>query len=154
MAKQQEHARQLALIQQDQGKKKLRNTLIGVGAGSFLLIAGGLGLFFGKIKPEQEAAALQAENDRRKAAEEAEAAKKAAETARAEIAKLMEDLKGAKDDKTRLELEQKLKEAQEAANKRPGVGGPRPAGAGAGGGPKPAGGGGAKCAAGDPLCGL
>jgi colicin import membrane protein len=152
MSKQQEHARQLALIDQDQSKKKLRNTLIGVGAGSFLLIAGGLGLYFGKIKPEQEQATLAAEADRRKAAEEAEAAKKAAEVARAEIVKLMEDLKGAKDERTRLELEQKLKEAQEAANKKTGVGGPIRPGAGAApAGPKP---GGPKCQQGDPLCGL
>lgn len=40
---QQEHARQLAMIHQDEGKKKLRNTLIAVGVGSFLLIGGGLG---------------------------------------------------------------------------------------------------------------
>lgn len=152
MAKQQEHARQLAIIQQDQGKKKLRNTLIGVGAGSFLLIAGGLGLYFGKIKPEQEAAALQAENERRKAAEDAEAAKKAAEAAQAQIAKLLEDLKGAKDEKTRLELEQKLKEAQEAA-KKPGVGGPLRGGPAAG-PAAPRTGGGSKCQQGDPLCGL
>lgn len=153
MSKQQEHARQLAMIQQDQSKKKLRNTLIGVGAGSFLLIAGGLGLYFGKIKPEQEAAAAAAEADRRKASEEAEASKKAAEMARAEITKLMDDLKNAKDENTRAALEQKLKEAQEAANKKPGVGGPARPGAGKGdtGGAKPAG---RACPPGDPLCGF
>jgi colicin import membrane protein len=152
MAKQQEHARQLALIQQDQSKKKLRNTLIGVGVGSFLLIGGGLGLYFGKIKPEAEAKALAAEQERRKAEEEAEAAKKEAAAREAKINELMEALKGAKDEKTRLELEQKLSEAREAANKKAGVGGPARPNPGQNTGPKPPSGGG--CQKGDPMCGL
>ncbi len=156
MAKQQEHARQLALIEQDNSKKKLRNTLFGVGAASFLVIAGGLGLYFGKIKPESDAKALTAENDRRAAADEAEKAKREAQESQAKITALLDDLKNAKDERTRIELEQKLKDAQDSlAAKKGGAvgrvgGGPAKAG-GDSGGPKPTGG---KCPPGDPLCGL
>ena len=57
MAKQQEHARQLEMIRQDEGKKKLRNIAIGVGAAAVLAIAGGTALVLNQRK---EAEAEQA----------------------------------------------------------------------------------------------
>jgi colicin import membrane protein len=155
MSKQQEHARQLAMIEQDKGKKKLRNTLMAVGLGSVVVIGGGLGLYFGKVKPEADRLAAVKEQERQEAIASAERAQHEAKEAQASVAKLMEDLKGAKDEATRKELEARLKEAQDTlANKGkvggPRVGGPLPAAAGA----KPAGGGKGGCPPGDPLCGL
>jgi colicin import membrane protein len=151
MSKQQEHARQLAMIQQDQGKKKLRTTLVAVGIGAVLVIGGVTGVL---IKNSNEATAKQAQLEKERAAqaEEAEKAKKEAAELNQKISTLMEQLSGARDEKSRLELQQKLAEAQDALKKKavPGVGGPRPAGDT---GAKPAGGG-SKCPPGDPMCGL
>jgi colicin import membrane protein len=153
MSKQQEHQRQLAMIQQDEGKKKLRNTLIGVGVGSVLLIGGGLGVYFGKIKPEADAKQAAIEAQSRADKEEAEKSKRDAADAQAKVMALMDDLKNAKDDASRKELAQKLADAQADAAKKAkavgggGTGGPK---TDTGGGSKPA----SKCPPGDPLCGL
>ena len=151
MSKQQEHARQLAMIQQDQGKKKLRNTLVAVGVGAVLVIGGVTGFL---IKNSNEAAVKQAQQEKELAAraEEAEKAKREAAELNTKINALLDQLNSAKDEKSRLELQQKLAEAQDALKKKTGggPGGPRPAGDT---GAKPATGG-SKCQPGDPLCGL
>ena len=153
MSKQQEHARQLAMIEQDEHKKKLRNMVIGISVGAVVLLGGGLGLYFGKIKPEAEAKQAALEQQKRQAEEEAAAAATKAEEAQAKVNELVGQLGKATSDKERLELQQKLADAQKDLEKAKGprYGGPA---TGGGGGPKPATGGGSKCPPGDPLCGL
>src|SRR5260370_11352268 len=149
MSQQQAHQLQLSTLQHDEHKKKLqRMVTFSVGGGAILLI-GGLFLYFGKIKPDNDAreatarAALvqQAEESRKLQAQLSEQSQK--------VNDLLGQLSSAQDDKTRAELKAKLSEAQQNQQRLA----KRAASSGGGGEDKPA-----KpkapcnCQPGDPLC--
>jgi colicin import membrane protein len=147
MSAQQQHERQLEALKSDEGKKKLRNTLIGVGV--FVpLLAIGAGVMVYNSNQEKKAQI---------AAQQAEAAKLAEERAKLEArlkenegktANLQAMLENEKDEKKRLELQKQIDDAKnEAKQIGRGIGGPRPA-SGAAGPPKPC-----NCDPADPLCG-
>jgi colicin import membrane protein len=148
MSKQQAHQLQLSSLQHDEHKKKLqRMVTFSIGGGALLLI-GGLFLYFGKIKPEndaREAAARaafvqQAEESKKLQAQLAEQSQK--------VNELLGQLSSAQDDKTRAELKAKLNEAQQNQQRLA----KRAASSGGGGdtAPKPAKP--CNCQPGDPLC--
>ncbi len=148
MSKQQAHQLQLSTLQHDEHKKKLqRMVTFSLGGGAILLI-GGLFLYFGKIKPENDAreaatrAALmqQAEESKKLQAQLSEQSQK--------VNDLLGQLASAQDDKTRAELKAKLNEAQQNQARLA----KRAAGSGGGGdtAPKPAKP--CNCQPGDPLC--
>jgi colicin import membrane protein len=153
LSKQQEHERNITSLKQDEHKKKLqRNLMLAVGGGA-IIVFGGLGVYFGKIRPEAEA---------REAATRAALVQQAEETKRAQqqlaetttkVNDLLTQLSSAQDDRTRAELKAKLAEAQKAqagAASRASSGGSK----GSSGGddkpkpPKKA----CDCQPGDPLC--
>ncbi|HMI88177.1 MAG TPA: hypothetical protein VK550_29030 [Polyangiaceae bacterium] len=112
LSKQQEHERHITSLKHDEHKKKLqRNLMLAVGGGA-IIVFGGLGLYFGKIRPEAEAretatrAALFQQSEETKRAQQ-----QLAETT-AKVNDLVTQLSSAQDDKTRAELKAKLDEAQ------------------------------------------
>jgi len=152
MAKQQDHARQLEIIRQDEGKKKLRNSLIGVAAFTFLAIGSGLGFYFGKVVPERVAN----ENAAQKLAEEKviteEKAKAIAEEASAKIKELQGLLDRTKDENTRRLIQEQIDNAGKP-NIRHGGNGIGKAGPGSDQPPStPKGASKGNCPPGDPLC--
>lgn len=155
MSKQQEHARALEMIKQDEGKKKLRNMVIGISAAAVLTFGGIAGYVFGVYMPQKAAEKLVQDNALKAQIEEAALAKKEAAQAMADVRKLQEDLASAKDEKSRNEIAARLAAAQDdLAKKNTGgrVGGP--AQPGTGGGATPAKTPGKACPPGDPLCGF
>jgi colicin import membrane protein len=148
MTQQQAHQLQLSTLQHDEHKKKLqRMVTFSVGGGVILLI-GALFLYFGKIKPDndaREAAARaqlmqQAEESRKLQAQLAEQSQK--------VNDLLGQLASAQDDKTRAELKAKLVDAQQQQTRLA-----KKAASGGGAGeaaskPKPP----CNCQPGDPLC--
>jgi colicin import membrane protein len=144
MAAQQQHEAQLAKLKHDEGKKKLRNALIGGGIAVALLATGGI--WYG-VSSAQEAARLQAAaNERaRQAEEEAKKKQAALEESQRKIEGLISQLSSAKDEATRLALQKQLEEEKAKSDTiRKSSGGPAKADAPAA--PKK------KCAPGDPLC--
>jgi colicin import membrane protein len=149
MTKQQEHERQLTALTQDKHKKKLQRNLMLTGGGAVLVIALGVGWFFGVKKPadekrEAEMVAAQVAHD-----EEVKRLTKALEDQQAKVGSLLQDLASAKDENTRSELRAKLAEAQKQQQglvQRAAGGGPRPSSGGDK--PKPP----CNCQPGDPLC--
>jgi colicin import membrane protein len=148
MSKQQAHQLQMSTLQHDEHKKKLqRMVTFSIGGGALLLI-GGLFLYFGKIKPEndaREAAARaafvqQAEESKKLQAQLAEQSQK--------VNDLLAQVASAQDDRTRAELRAKLADAQKAqadlVKRR------APSGGGGESAPKPAKP--CNCQPGDPLC--
>lgn len=151
MSQQQEHERQLAALSQDKKKKQLTYIALGIGA---LLILGGAGGGYAFYRSGVEQARVTA----LKNAE--------IEDQKAQLAKLMSDLKAqsdaiataqaeaasAKSDADRLAAQQKLAAAQAEQNRtRANIAAvqSRPVGGNKGGGtPRPA----CTCQAGDPLC--
>ncbi|HHH31167.1 MAG TPA: hypothetical protein ENK57_22850 [Polyangiaceae bacterium] len=149
MSAQQQHERQLARLNQDKDKKRLRNMLIG-GAIAALLVLGLGGYFaYESIQEERRAKELQAAETKRKA-EELAKQKREFEAQQAKIVELQEKLANAADP---AQIEKLRKELEEATSKRDAIksGGYRP-GAGAGAGKKSAPAPQPKCAPGDPLC--
>jgi colicin import membrane protein len=146
---QQAHEQQLAALNSDQGKKRLKMFVaIAVGVLLVAVIGGGLAFKSAAEKAERERVAAEA----RIAAAEAESKrlKNEFETAQKREEDLRSSLASAKDDATRAKLEAELSKATEQKAK---------AGAamrGGGGAAAPRGGGGAakpcNCPPGDPLC--
>ena len=147
MSAQQQHERQLAALNQDKDKKKLRNMLIGGSLTAVLVL--GLGGYFAyeSIQEERRAKELQAAEAKRKE-EELAKQKREFEAQQAKIAELQDKLAGAADP---AQIEKLRKELEEATSKRDAIkgGGYRPP---AGGGKKAAPAPQPKCAPGDPLC--
>ena len=115
MSKQQEHERHLSTLQHDEHKKKLQRMVTFSIAGAAILLIGGLGLYFGKIKPRSEARDAARVRRSWQQAEEAEAVAAPARRADAEGQRSrLAQLSSAQDDKTRAELKAKLAEAQKA----------------------------------------
>jgi len=144
MTAQQAHEAQLARIKQDESKKKLRNTIVGISVAAALVIGGGIyglvRLNTEKEQKEQAAAALREQS-------EAEQKRLTAQLKEQndKIEKLLADLTSAKDEAQRAAIQKQLEEAQEA-KKKIGTGGPR-GGTGAAAPGKPC-----NCTPGDPLC--
>ncbi len=153
LAKQQEHERHITSLKHDEHKKKLqRNLMLAVGGGA-LVVVGGLGLYFGKIRPEAEAREAATRAALVQQAEETKRAQQQLAETTAKVNDLLTQLSSAQDDRTRAELKAKLAEAQRAqagAASRAASGG----GSKGGGGedkpkpPKKA----CDCQPGDPLC--
>lgn len=152
MTAQQEHERQLAALNQDKGKKRLRNILI---AGAAVVVLGGGTAGYFVWKNAEENAAIQAQKDAEAARlrEEAEKKQRELEGKLAQISELEERIAAAAGNAEELErLQKQLAEAQKDAKDLSGGGVRRPGGGGKTGGtpaPAPKAGG---CAPGDPLC--
>ncbi len=148
MSKQQEHERHLSTLHHDEHKKKLQRMVTFSVAGAAILLFGGLGLYFGKIKPEAEARDAASRAAIMQQAEEAKRLQHQLEEQTTKVNDLLDKLSSAQDDKTRAELQAKLadaRKAQQAAAKQAAGGGAK------GGGDAPA----KKacnCQPGDPLC--
>jgi colicin import membrane protein len=147
MTKQQEHERQLSALKHDEHKKKLQRMVMFIGGGAAIVIALGLGWYFGVKKPEDEKRAAEVVAQQLQRDEEVKRLTKQLEDQQTKVGELMQQLASAQDDKTRAELKQKLAEAQKQQQglvQRAAGGGPRPAGDK----PKPP----CNCQPGDPLC--
>jgi colicin import membrane protein len=152
MAAQQAHERNLAAIKQDESKKSLRKTLIGIIAA--VVVVGGLATFLvvKNYQDNQARIAAQAEEQRQLADEKAKLQEQA-KAAQAKIDGLLSQLSSAKDDATRLALQKQLQDEQQKQQdalsaKKTGGGGPRSGAAASPGGSKPP----CNCTPGDPLC--
>lgn len=144
MAAQQAHERQLTALQQDKGKTRLRNMLIG--AAAFVLIGGGLtGYFIYQRTQENAAAIAQKEREAQRLKEEAEKKTKELEAKLAEIKELEDKMSKAADPEEIERLKKQLADKKSEAGSIRGRGGPRPGGKAAPAAKK-------KCAPGDPLC--
>ena len=117
MQAQQEQERALAAIHQDEGKKKLRNYLIGGGIAAFVLVAaiGGIG-YSNYVKAEEDRQAAAAEQ----AALQEKLAKMEADlkAGQENINGLMKDLDNAKDEATREKLQAQLQAAKAEQEKK------------------------------------
>ncbi len=148
MAAQQKHEQNLAVLQHDQGKKKLRNLLIGGVIGVLVLGSGAGFLAYSSYQDSQrKAAALEAKN--RDAEERAAKLEREMKDSQAKADSLVAALSSAKDDAERARLQKQLddeKAHQDDIKKgRPGVPGGKTGGTSGGATGK-------KCAPGDPLC--
>ena len=153
IAKQQEHERNLAVVKNDAGKKRITAIAGGIGVVALLIAVGG-GVMVkkandDKVRIEREVSELRGQADK----------------AEADAKRLRAERDNTKDPEKIAELERKLKRAEEDAKAavsklsdrgaKPPVGGGGGAPAGGvgapagGGGPKP----GPKCPPGDPMCG-
>jgi colicin import membrane protein len=149
MAAQQQHERQLEAVRNDEGKKKLRNVLIGV-AVVVPLIAGGVGymVYTSNQEKQQQIAAQKLEAER--LAEERAKLEAKLKESDSRVSGLQGQLENEKDEAKRRELQKQLADAErEKANIGRQVGGPGP-------GKAPSGDSGAKkpcnCNPSDPLC--
>lgn len=109
IARQQDHERQLAALHQDEGKKKMRNGLIG---GVFFIVLACIGLFVFLNQKEQERVRADAvRSDEKRKAEESQRRKD--EDAAKKYREVEEQLKAAdaKAEKAEKELEDQLKSA-------------------------------------------
>jgi colicin import membrane protein len=114
LAKQQEHERHITSLKHDEHKKKLqRNLMLAVGGGA-IVVFGGLGVYFGKIRPEAEAREAATRAALVQQAEETRRAQQQLADSTAKVNDLLSQLSSAQDDKTRAELKSKLAEAQRA----------------------------------------
>jgi colicin import membrane protein len=148
MTKQQEHERHLTSLQHDEHKKKLQRMVTFSIGGAAILLIGFLGIYFGKIKPENDAKEAATRAALMQQAEESRKLQAQLSEQTAKVNDLLQQVAAAQDDKTRAELKAKLAEAQKAQQNI--------ARAAAGGGAaksdsptpkKPC-----NCQAGDPLC--
>src|SRR5690606_25263209 len=115
MTAQQAHERQLAALNQDQGKKRLRNLLI---AGAAVVVIGGSTAGYFVYQNAEENRALQAQKDAEAARlrEEAEKKQRELETKLAQISELEERISAASGNAEELErLQKQLAEAQKDA---------------------------------------
>ncbi|APR77650.1 Hypothetical protein A7982_02997 [Minicystis rosea] len=145
MASQQAHEANLAKLQHDEGKKKLRNTLIG-GAIAVVVIGGAAGFFAFKNHEESQRQLAAVEAAKKDAEDKAKKREAELKEQQAKVDGLLAQLASAKDEATKLELQKKLEEEQRKSETiRKGVGGPGPRGD-APAAPKK------KCTPGDPLC--
>ncbi|MFT3764472.1 MAG: hypothetical protein QM820_02980 [Minicystis sp.] len=145
MAAQQAHEANLAKLTHDEGKKKLRNLLIG-GSLVAVLGIGGLVAFLVKSHDESQRAIAAVEAAKKDAEEKAKKKEAELKEQQAKVDGLLAQLASAKDEATKLELQKKLEEEQRKSETiRKGTGGPGPKGD-APAAPKK------KCTPGDPLC--
>ncbi|HEV8246031.1 MAG TPA: hypothetical protein VGP93_09700 [Polyangiaceae bacterium] len=145
MAAQQAHEQQLAALNTDETKKRLK-LYIGLGIGLFVL--GGIGVFAFVKSSQEEAAKEKAMHLAQQKESEEKLARLQKEFAAAQGKEeaLRNSLASATDDATKARLQAELaaaKQKTDAAKASMGRGGP---------GPKPAGGTTCKCPPGDPLC--
>jgi len=145
MRKADEHERALAALREDDKKKRLKRALVSCVIGAAALIGGGMSLYFGKIKPDQEA--LLANQ-----AAEVEATREEAAKLRAKL-----DADGKRIDETTARLEEEKRRARELEERKNAANEPTTPRQGRQGtphkqpeGPKPGG----KCEPGDPGCGI
>jgi colicin import membrane protein len=145
MTAQQAHEATLAKLKHDEGKKKLRNIIIGGVA--FVILGGSAAGYFAFKSHEDSQRQLAAVEAAKKDAEDK--AKKTAAEAKEQEAKinsLLTQLAGAKDDATKAELQRKLEEEQRKKDESGKRGGPATGGPAKTDAPKK------KCTPGDPLC--
>jgi colicin import membrane protein len=105
----QAHERSLAELREDASKKSLSRWLKVAIVGGVLVIGGGLGLYFGKIKPDAEAREQVAAAEVARAQEELRAIKKELERRELTVASLEKERDAATDAKARAELDAKIR---------------------------------------------
>jgi colicin import membrane protein len=147
MASQQAHERQLAELNQDKGKTRLRNWLI-AGSIATVMILGGGGFYFYRYQQEQDRMQAANEAERKRLEEESARKEKELQTKLAEINELQDKLGRAVDPEEIERLRKKLAEAKdEAGSLKPGSGYRPPGKLPDKGIPEPK-----TCQPGDPLC--
>jgi len=112
MTKQQEHERHLKTLQHDEHKKKLQRMVLFIGGGAAVVIALGVGWYFGVKKPEDERRAAEVAAAQVKQEEEVKKLQKQLEDQQAKVGELMQQLASTQDEKTRAELRAKIADAQ------------------------------------------
>ena len=124
MSTQQSHERQLAAINQDKGKKNLRNILIGLSAA--VLIGGSItAVLVYQSHERSEAERIRLEADAQQARKDKEALEQKLQSQGDAVKNLEASLAGEKDERKKAELQQQLSEAkrdQEDTQKK--LGGP------------------------------
>src|SRR5262249_13806697 len=95
-------------------KKKLQRMVTFGSIGAAVLVIGGLGLYFGKIKPENDAREASTRNALIQQAEESKRLQAQLAEQNQKVSDLLAQLSTAKDEKTRAELKAKLADAQKA----------------------------------------
>jgi colicin import membrane protein len=147
LTQQQEHERQLSALQHDSHKKKLERRVSVIAGSLVAVLAIFLGVYFGKIKPEQERKEREAAAAIAQQQEDAARKAKDLERLQTQVNELLSQLTDAKSDADKASLKAKIAEAQSAAAALRRVGGGGAAAAGGAKSDKPC-----KCQAGDPLC--
>ena len=137
------HEREQARILQQSDARKLRRLLLGVSLGAAAVIAGGLGLYLGKIRPEAEARAAQAAQATREAQQRLDEYRASSATNEEEVARLQRLLHEARTPKQQASVQQEIKNLPRTSPHQP----PSPAPVRT---PTPASK--APCPVGDPLC--
>lgn len=102
------HEREQARILQQSDAKKLRRMLIGVSLGATALIAGGLGLYFGKIRPAMDAQATQAHQATEEAQLALDNARRATASSQEEIDRLQRELNTARTPREKALVQQQI----------------------------------------------
>jgi colicin import membrane protein len=112
LANAQEHERAMARITQDNAARKLRRALATVVIGATAVVASGLGVYFGKIKPDTERRAAIATEELAAERAAANAAQKETEAAQVRLVQLQKELVDANTPSKRAEVETKIEKEQ------------------------------------------
>jgi colicin import membrane protein len=114
MARQQEHEHNLAKLTHDKQKRRLQKIVTYGSLSAVLVFGGGLGIYFGKIKPEAEAKNIAAAAQIRAQQEESERLRRDVEEKNAKVDKLLNDIKVAQSKAEQERLQNELAAAQKA----------------------------------------
>jgi len=114
MARQQEHEQKLAALAHDKQKRRLQKIVTYGSLSAMLVFGGGLGLYFGKIRPEAEAENAAVAAQIRAQQEESERLRRDVEEKNAKVDKLLEEIKMAQGKADQERLQRELAAAQKA----------------------------------------
>lgn len=103
-----ENEREMARIAQQSAAKKLRRALLGVSLGAAAIIAGGLGLYFGKIKPDNDLKAEAIAQEARDAQQARASAERDKAAVQAQIDQLQRELLAARTPAERADISDKI----------------------------------------------
>jgi hypothetical protein len=103
-----DHERRLAQITADGAARRLRRALVGVTLGAVTLVAGGFGLYFGKIKPDADQRAALAASDATEQRALAQKAQRDADESRRQLDELNIELQKAKSPTERTQIQERI----------------------------------------------
>lgn len=111
------HEREQAKILQQSEAKKLRRMLVGVSLGAATLIAGGLGLYFGKIKPDAEAQQARIQQETEAAQAALDAARRTNTSNQEELTRLQKELNEARTPQENATVREKIEQLPRQPNR-------------------------------------
>lgn len=114
MARQQEHEQKLAQLTHDKQKRRLQKIVTYGSLSALLVFGGGLGVYFGKIRPEAEAENAAAAAQIRAQQEESERLRRDVDEKNAKVDKLLAEIKQAQGKAEQERLARELAAAQKA----------------------------------------